>query len=252
MSEIIYDEEDHRLGVHRTAFVASGVRIGRGTVVGPNSVILGPCVIGENCWIGPNVTIGTTAQDLDNMIVRRIPNYYFDEDLDDNGFLEKYLWDSPQGKGVVIGNNTIIRENSAIQQGTIKETYIGNNVFLMHKSHIGHDVFVGDSVSMAPSTNIAGHCSIFELANLGMATVVHQRAKIGAGCMIGMNSTVTKDTNPFEIWYGSPARNHGLNTRLLSKMLFTDQDIKDLQYFYKKNKKMPSFVVEYIEQMKDS
>jgi UDP-N-acetylglucosamine acyltransferase len=105
---------------------------------------------------------------------------------------------------------------------------------------------------MAPSTNIAGHCFIFELANLGMATVVHQRAKIGAGCMIGMNSTVTKDTKPFELWYGSPARNHGLNTRLLSKMLFSDQDIKDLQYFYKKNKKMPSFVVEYIEQMKDS
>jgi UDP-N-acetylglucosamine acyltransferase len=105
---------------------------------------------------------------------------------------------------------------------------------------------------MAPSANIGGHCSIFESANLGMAAVVHQRVKIGAGCMVGMNSTVTKDAKPFQLWYGSPARNHGLNTRLLRKMLFTDKDIRDLQYFYKKNKKMPSFVVEYINQMKDS
>jgi UDP-N-acetylglucosamine acyltransferase len=237
--------------IHKTAFVSDDVEIGLGTIVGPNTVILGPCKIGENCWIGPNVVIGTPAQDNSNMVRKRIPSYYFVEDLKGNGYLNEYLWNSPQGEGVIIGDNTIVREHSAIQQGTVRETYVGSNVFLMHKTHIGHDVYVGDYVNMAPSVVIAGHCSIFDRANLGMAVVVHQRKKIGSGAMVGMNSTVTKDIRPYELCYGSPAKVHGLNTRLMKNLNITDNEIKILSKFYKKGKNIPDFVVDYIDEMKE-
>lgn len=241
----------NNIGIHKTAYVADDVVVGRGTIIGPNSVILGPCEIGKDCWIGPNVVIGTPAQDNSNMVRKRIPEYYFTEDLGDNIFLDNYLWNSDQGKGVVIENNTIVREHSAIQQGTVRETHVGSNVFLMHKSHIGHDVYVGDNVNMAPSVVIAGHCSIFDRANLGMGVIVHQRRKIGAGSMVGMNSTVTKDIRPYELCYGSPAKSHGLNIKLLKDLEFEDTEIKMLSKFYKNGKNIPHFVVDYIEQMKD-
>ena len=205
------------ISVHPSAFVASSVEVGYGTIIGPNAVILGPCKIGKKCWIGPNVVIGTTAEHIDNMFKPK-----FNDDI----------WEMDQGYGVVIGDNTIIREHSTVHQGTIRETYIGSNCFIMNKSHIGHDAYLADQSRLAPSVMIGGHCYIGQKANIGMAAVVHQKIKIGIGAMIGMNSTVVKNIMPYQLWKGTPARNSGLNTKLLEDLKFSKKDIESLHKYY--------------------
>lgn len=227
--------------IHPTAFVSPLVDIGNNTVIGPNAVILGPCEIGSNCWIGPNAVIGTTAEDINSMIMPEKHNIE-----------NKNFWDVIQGEGIFIGSNTIVREHTTIHQGTIKNTYIGNNVFIMNKSHIGHDAYIDNNVRLSPSSMIGGHCFIFEKANIGMAAVVHQKLKIGAGAMIGMNSTVTKNINPYQMWYGTPAKNSGLNLKLLLDENISTCDINELENYYQGNRKIPNFIVKYIKQMEEN
>ncbi|NMB79943.1 MAG: NTP transferase domain-containing protein [Methanomicrobiales archaeon] len=43
--------------ISRQAIIQGPVRIGKGTIIGPNTVITGPVVIGNDCTIGPNCCI---------------------------------------------------------------------------------------------------------------------------------------------------------------------------------------------------
>ena len=81
--------------IHPTAIVDPQVEIGAGTIIGPYSVVIGPCRIGERCWIGPHCVIGTTGEDIDHMVVPEVP----DEPLDP-AELEARLWFCGMGVGI--------------------------------------------------------------------------------------------------------------------------------------------------------
>jgi UDP-N-acetylglucosamine acyltransferase len=207
----------NNVSIHPTSVISKSVEIGYGSIIGPNAVILGPCKIGRKCWVGPNTVIGTTSEHIDDMFKPK-----FSDDI----------WEIDQGYGIVIGDNTIIREHTTVHQGTIRETYIGSNCFIMNKSHIGHDAYLADQCRLAPSAMIGGHCYIGEKANVGMAAVIHQKIKIGIGSMIGMNSTVVKNIMPYQLVKGTPAKSSGLNNKLLNELKFSNKDILDLQKYY--------------------
>ena len=203
------------VAIHRTAYVAPGVTIGARSVVGPGAVILGPCEIGADCWIGPGAVIGTTAEHVEAMVVQLVPDGI---DADDHEAVEAALWNAPQGGGVVIGDGTIVREQSAIHQGTVRPTRIGARAFIMNKTYVAHDCTLGDDVRLGPGAALAGNVWVGRAANIGMAATVHQHRRIGAGAMIGMNATVTRDIAPFVLAYGTPARAERVNRVLLERL----------------------------------
>jgi UDP-N-acetylglucosamine acyltransferase len=81
----------------------------------------------------------------------------------------------------------------------------------MTQAHIPHDSNVGNNVTIANSTHIAGHCIIQDDVTLGLSSVIHQFRVIGKGAMVGMGSVVTNHVSPYAMQYGSPAKNHGCN-----------------------------------------
>lgn len=203
------------------------MQIGSGTVVGPNVVVLGPTTIGERCWIGPGCVIGTTSEDLGHMVVPQVP----EEPVDDEA-LEALLWHVPMGKGVEIGDRTILRELTTVQQGTVAPTVVGSDCFVMDKCHIAHDNRIGDRVTLACFTAIAGHVVIGDDATIGLHVSIHQRRVIGSGAMVGMQSAVTRDVRPFDLVKGSPARPGGINRVRLERMDIAPEDIAALEAFY--------------------
>ncbi|MGI8761729.1 MAG: UDP-N-acetylglucosamine acyltransferase [Jatrophihabitantaceae bacterium] len=179
--------------IHPTAVIGEGVELGADNVIGAYVVILGPTTIGDGNWIGPHTVLGTPAE------VRGIDHGGAD---DAKG----------GGSGVRIGSGNVIRELSAVQQGHHDAlTSIGDECYLMDKVHIGHDCVVGNRVTMAPTTVLAGHVHIGDGANLGMGTIVHQRKVIGPVAMIGMGSIVTKNVPPYGMAFGNPCRIRGAN-----------------------------------------
>jgi UDP-N-acetylglucosamine acyltransferase len=229
-----------RVAIHRTAIVAPGVEIGDGTIVGPFAVLLEPCSIGRDCWIGPHVVLGTTAEHLEAMTVAQVPPDA-SRDVDDiaQRRIDESVWFGAHGAGVIIGDRSTVREQSTVHQGTERPTVLGNDVFVMNKTHIGHDSAIGDRVRVAPIAMVGGHAWIGADANIGMACSIHQNRAIGAGAMIGMHATVVKDVGPFQLVKGNPARAAGLNTIGMTRLGFTDAEIEDLRRYYEDHGERP-------------
>lgn len=161
------------------------------------------------------------------MVVPQVP----DEPLDDDA-LDARLWHVPMGEGVHIGDRTILRELTAVQQGTIRPTVVGSDCFIMDKVHIAHDNRIGDRVTLACYVALAGHVEIGDDATIGLSATIHQRRIVGAGAMVGMQSAVTKDVRPFEVVKGNPARPGGVNRVGLERMSVPVEQIVALGEFY--------------------
>lgn len=191
------------MGIHKTAIIADGatihetaiidpyavigpnVKIGAGTRIGPHAIIDGVTEIGENSHIFAGASIGLEPQDL--------------------GY-------KGEPTGVIIGNNTVIREYVTIHRATKEgNTEIGNNCFLMNYVHIAHNCKLGNGVIMANGTMMAGHVHIGDGTVFSGVCILHQFVRVGRFCMIGGMTGTRVDLPPFTICDGRPAMVRGLN-----------------------------------------
>jgi UDP-N-acetylglucosamine acyltransferase len=172
--------------IHPTAVIGPEVKIGTGNTVGPYAVILGNTEIGNDNWVGPHVVIGTPGEM--------------------RGGDHPVLWDGSGNDATVrIGDRNIIREFTTVQSGAIVGTKIGDDCYIMTKSHIPHDGVLGNGVTISCSVMIGGHSTVLDGANVGLGAVVHQRLVIGERAMVGMGSVVTKNIPPYATAFGNPA-----------------------------------------------
>ncbi|GLZ40632.1 UDP-N-acetylglucosamine acyltransferase [Actinokineospora sp. NBRC 105648] len=196
--------------IHPTAIIGPGVELGEGNVIGPFSVLVGPARIGDGNWFGPRVDIGQPA--------------------DYRGGPHPVGWDGEtEGGGVVIGDRNTLRESVSITQGMFATTVLGDDCYLMGRSWIAHDCVVGNAVTITSGVQVAGHCSVWDGANLGLGTVVHQRTNIGPCAMVGMGAVVTREVGAFAKVVGNPARSIGFNTVGLSRRGCDDETVLALQ-----------------------
>ena len=207
--------------IHPTAVIGEGVELGDENVIGPYSVIVGPCRIGNGNWIGPHVSIGGPAE-------------Y-------RGGPHPVGWEGEQaGPGVRIGDRNTIREFVTVNQGYHEVTSIADDCYLMGRAHVGHDSVLDSGVTVTSAVQIAGHCHVWALANIGIGTVVHQRGVIGPGAMVGMGSAVRKEVGAFTITVGNPARTTGINTVGLSRRGCDEAAIEALTPFLKGKGELPA------------
>jgi UDP-N-acetylglucosamine acyltransferase len=215
--------------IHPTAVIGSDVELGDGNVVGPYAVVLGPATIGDDNWIGPHVVIGTPGE------VRGIPHGAAWEAPPPPGGAGGAPAGSGEGStvgGIVIGDRNVIREFTTVQAPFVEETRIGDDCYLMTKSHLPHDGVLGDRVTVACSVMIGGHGRIGDGANLGLGSVLHQFLVVGPGAMVGMGSVVTRPVAPYAMAYGSPARVRGVNRVGMERAGVPAAAIEDLAAAY--------------------
>lgn len=174
--------------IHATAIVSRDAKFGKGNFIGAYAII-GPGVrMGDNNFIGPQCIIGDAAEKI--------------------GFFDKL------GE-VHIGNGNRFTKQVTIDAGTEKPTVVMNNCIFLKNAHVGHDAEIADDVTLSCNVCIGGHTEVWSRTNFGLGAVAHQRLRIPHGCMIGMNSTITKKTvmRPWKKYVGSPAREIGDNKR---------------------------------------
>lgn len=212
--------------IHPTAVIGAGVELGDDNVIGPYTVIAGPARIGDGNWIGPHVTIGTPGEDR----TREHPAAWDAAPTSDPDH---------DGHGVVIGSSNKIREYVSVHQGTWRTTTIGSDSYCLRGSHIAHDCIVEDGCTIASNVITGGHCHIWSGANLGMATVLHQRVTVGPGAMLGMSSAVRKEVGAFTIAVGNPARTTGVNVMGLSRRGLDEATIEALGPWLKGKGELP-------------
>lgn len=101
-----------------------------------------------------------------------------------------------------IGENCFILEDNTVQPFT----KIGNNVVLWSGNHIGHHGVIGDHVSFTSHVVMSGHCAISDFCFLGVNATLRDGIVLAEGTLVGMHSSITRDTEPWGVYVGSPAK----------------------------------------------
>lgn len=213
--------------IHPTAEIHPDARLAEGVQVGAWSIIGADVEIGEGTWIGPHVVVtGSTRIGKNNRI------YQFNS-----------IGDVPQDKKFAgedsrleIGDGNVIREFCTFNRGTDGGggvTRVGSDNWIMAYVHIAHDCRVGNGVTMANGTTLAGHVGVGDSVTFGAFTVVHQFCTIGDHSFSAMGTVIFKDVPPFVTVSGNSAKPHGLNTEGLKRRGFDADTLRELRRAYK-------------------
>jgi bifunctional UDP-N-acetylglucosamine pyrophosphorylase/glucosamine-1-phosphate N-acetyltransferase len=164
------------------------VKIGVGTQILPNTIIIGNTTIGENCVIGPNTYIDNGK--IGNSVI-----------LDNCKVLDSEIED-----GVDCGPFVKVRANSVLKKGVhignfveVKNSIVGEGTKSAHLTYIG-DSDVGAGVNFGCGTVTCNYdgknktrCSIGDGAFIGCNTNLIAPVKVGDMAYIAAGSTITDD-----------------------------------------------------------
>ena len=209
------------------AYVHPEAKLGKNVEVGPFSYIDKGVIIGDNCVIKPHVsilegtTMGTGNIVYENAVIGSTPQ--------DFHFVEG------QKTHVVIGDNNRIRENVVIAGSTYedKATTIGNNNFLMERTHICHDVHIFNHCVVGIGSCIAGESELHDYSIQSNGVVVQQHVRVGRFSLIQSGCRIQKDVPPYVILGGNPASYHGINTVVLKHFKVTDRILRHIANTYR-------------------
>lgn len=101
-----------------------------------------------------------------------------------------------------IGDNCFILEDNTLQPFT----RIGNNVVLWSGNHIGHHGIIEDHVTFTSQVVMSGHCVIGQNSFLGVNATLRDGIKLAKGTLVGMATSVTKDTEEWGVYIGNPGK----------------------------------------------
>ena len=103
--------------------------------------------------------------------------------------------------GCRVGDRVKIHAGCYVAQYTVIE----QDAFLAPGVRFANDLYPGDAESARMMTGPV----VGKGAQLGVNVTVLPYVQIGAGCLVGAGSVVTRDLPPGSLAYGSPARVHG-------------------------------------------
>ncbi len=213
--------------IHPTAVVHSRAEIAPGVKIGPYSVI------GEHVRIGPDTSIDShVVIDGWTEIGARCRIFPFVS----IGAAPQHMRYAGEPTRVRIGNDNLIREFVTVHRGTVGgsgETSLGNGNIIMAYTHIAHDCKVGNQVTMANASTLAGHIEVEDFAIVGGLVAIHQFVRIGCYTMVGGASAIPQDIPPYTLASGNRARLFGLNTIGLKRHRFPEATLSALKQAYR-------------------
>jgi UDP-3-O-[3-hydroxymyristoyl] glucosamine N-acyltransferase len=208
-------ETDATPGIHPTADLEDGVRVGPGAVIGAGARIGRDTVIGANTVIGPGVAIGRGGRIGANasisfaMIGDRV-RIASGAVIGEPGFgaaaSAKGPVDIPQLGRVIIQDDVTVGAGTCIDRGAYDDTVIGEGTKIDNLVHVAHNVVLGRFCLIAAQVGISGSVTIGDGVMFGGQAGVGDHQTIGAGARIAGAAAILSDVPAGETWSGYPAR----------------------------------------------
>ncbi|MCX6039291.1 MAG: bifunctional UDP-N-acetylglucosamine diphosphorylase/glucosamine-1-phosphate N-acetyltransferase GlmU [Chloroflexi bacterium] len=184
-----------------STYIEPGIKIGRDTVIWPNTYLRGKTVIGEGCVIGPNtIAEDTTVGDCCEILAAVMEGAVVEDNVGIGPFA-RLRKGAHLCKGVHVGNF-----------GEVKDSTLGPGTKMGHFSYIGNAI-IGEDVNIGAGTVTCNYdgvhknqTEIGEGAFIGSDTMLVAPVKIGARSRTGAGAVVTKDVEPDTLVVGVPAR----------------------------------------------
>jgi UDP-3-O-[3-hydroxymyristoyl] glucosamine N-acyltransferase len=211
-------------GVHPTAVIGRGARLGKDVSVGPYAVLGDEVTLGDRVVIGAHshvqggVRIGDDSHLVSavtvysgSVIGRRV-RLHAGVRLGSDGFGYVYAAGAhqkiPHVGRCLVEDDVEIGANTAIDRGSIDDTVIGAGTKIDNLVHIAHNVRVGRLCLIAAQVGISGSTVLGDGAVLAGQVGVGGHLSIGAGAKIAGQAGVSSDVPPGESWSGTLARPH--------------------------------------------
>jgi len=212
------------VGVHPTAVVGAGVRMGKNAAIGPYVVIEegaeigGDCQIGAFCCVGQRAVLGSGCTLYPHVVL--YPGVHLGRDVvlhagvvvggDGFGYVtgEGRHWKFPQVGRVEVGDEVEIGCNSCVDRAALEETRVGAGTKVDNLVQIGHNVQIGEGGLIAAQAGLAGSSVVGRLAVIGGQVGIADHVRIDDGAVIGAQAGIPtgKRIVAGEPVWGTPAR----------------------------------------------
>lgn len=176
--------------VHPKAELADGVSVGPFAIVDEH-VRLGPgCRVWPHAHLTGHLTAGADNQFHTGCVVGHWPQHT--------------AYDPSVPSYLDVGDRNVFREQCIVHGSFAegKRTTIGDDNFLMHQAHVGHDCAVGNKTTIASCAMVAGHVLVEDRAFISGVCGVHQHSRVGRMAMVGAVSRCNRDLPPFMLLVG--------------------------------------------------
>ncbi len=214
-------------GIHPTAVIEQGAKLGEGVKIGPFCVVGPEVALGEGVELVSHVVVaGTTTIGPRTRIFPFASIGHQPQDLKFHG----------EPCTLSVGADCIIREGVTMNPGTEgggSQTVVGDKCAFLANSHVGHDCHVGNNVVFSNNVMLAGHCHVGDFAIIGGGAAVIQFARVGPHAFVGGMSGLENDLIPYGMALGNRAYLSGLNIVGLQRRGFSRTDIHDLRRAYR-------------------
>ncbi len=202
--------------------ISTSAKIGKGTVIQPNTFVGNNVTIGKNCLIHSNVSIYDHTIIGDNVIIHAgtilgADAFYYKKR--ETGFDQLI-----SGGRVVIENNVGIGALCTIDKGVTGDTTIGEGTKIDNQVHVGHDTVIGKKCLIASQTGIAGCVIIEDEVTLWGQVGTTSGITIGAKAVVLGQTGVTKSIEGGKSYFGTPVE----ESREKLKQLANIKKIPDL------------------------
>jgi UDP-3-O-[3-hydroxymyristoyl] glucosamine N-acyltransferase len=218
------DQEHPVKGVHETAVIASGARLGRNVAIGPYTIVEHGAVIGDHtliyggCYVGQQASIGTHGLIYPHVVIREgvsIGNKVIIHSgtvigcdgfgfVDNNGIHEKI----PQSGTVCIEDDVEIGANVTIDRARFDKTFIGRGTKIDNLVQIAHNVKIGQHCIIVAQVGISGSTTLQDRVILAGQVGIAGHLTIGEGAVVASQSGVPNDIPPHTTVWGYPAKPH--------------------------------------------
>jgi len=212
-ARVIHPPVRRYTGVHSSAEVHTGARLGKQVAIDAHAFVGERCAIGDrthiDCDIAANVCVypGTTLGDrvlVQCGAVLGSDGFGFVRDPA-TGAYEKF----PQIGRLEIGDDVEIGANCTLDRGALDATVVGGGTKLDNLVHVGHNVRIGRNVVIAAQTGISGSAVIEDNAVIAGQVGIADHVTIGEGVILGAQCGVPSNKiirGPGELFWGTPAR----------------------------------------------
>lgn len=211
--------------------ISAGVRIGAGSVIGPHCVIGVDAVIGQDALVREMVSIAARVQIGDRFTCQpgaRIGSDGFSfvtpevsgaenvrKTLGDQQDAKAQSWLRIQSLGTVhIGDDVEIGANCTIDNGTIRNTKIGDGTKLDNLVHLGHNVRVGQDCLLCGQTGVSGSVDVGNNVVLGGQCGVVDNIFIGDGVIAAGGTKLLSNVPAGRVMMGYPAVKMDIHTEI--------------------------------------